>query len=137
MKKFSIVLAAAVVLVTPGLVGCGPEMSTAPSISHADVSLSPESDLTGKQLFDQVNNEAIGSLSLSDVVLLTPYITGSKLIGYASLSEIVQLTPAVTRFQAAFNASMSTLSAGDAVKVTRYMGRAGLNRFPYPVPELG
>ena len=74
-------------------------------------------------------------LSLSEIVLLTPFITGVKTIETATLSELVAVTPAVVKFQTAFNAEMASLSVGDVVKVIRYMEQVGKNKYPYP--ELG
>ena len=97
MKTRRLHLAAALAFViTPSLIGCGQDLSTNPA---ADLNASSEMSsaitaASGKALFESVQKSAIGSLSLSDLVLLTPYLSGERTIENSSLSQLVTIPPA-------------------------------------------
>ena len=136
MKARHLSLVALALIVTPSLVGCGQEAATtAPSLSDSNVlnTESVQGGRPGKKMFDDAQAEAMASLSLSEIVLLTPYITGARTIENATLAEITQITPVIIKFQDAFSAALSTLSLGDLVRVTRYMVASGKNKSPWPV----
>jgi hypothetical protein len=137
MKIRSFHLAALALFVVPSLIGCSQELSTNPV---SDQSFEPSSQMSdaitassGKSMFAECEQRAMATLSLSEVVRLTPFITGEKTSETASLSELVALTPTVEKFRTAFNAELASLSLGDVVKVTRYMVQSGKSRYPYPV----
>ena len=137
MKSIRFHLTALALIASTSLVGCGQELSTAPSISSLQTQGLSSTVIasSGKAIFENVEASAMATLSLSEIVLLTPYITGSKTPENSTLSEIVAVTPAVIKFQTAFKAEMSKLSLSEVVKVTKYMSIASKNRYPYP--ELG
>lgn len=134
MKTRNLKLAVLAFVASTTLIGCGNELSTAPDANlESNGSLSSAvTASSGKALFEACEANAMATLSLSEVVQLTPFILGASTLETASLAEIVAITPTVVKFQAAFEAEIGSLSLADVVKVTRYMESTGKNRFPYP-----
>ena len=135
MNKLNRSFALLATVATFSLVGCGQDNIAGPAnLDHQhDSALSIEAKvLSGKAIFQQCEANAIGTLSLGEIVSLTPYLEGTKTQESMTLSEAVTMTPIIVKFRTAFNAEVASLSLGDVVRMTSYMTRNGKNRFPYP-----
>lgn len=138
MKSFNLHLAGLALVTISTLSGCGQNVTGPNTNNDLPVRLIPQATAApGEKLFRGVEAAALSTLSLSEAVIITPFMTGSKTPETASLSEMVAVTPAVVKFQNAFNAEMAKLSVGQAVRVTSFMASAGLQHYPYPVLDNG
>jgi hypothetical protein len=127
-------LTALALVVTSTLVGCGQDSITGLNQNDDATNFETASATaqSGQSLFQGIEAQAMATLSLSEVVLITPFINGSLTAETATLSQLVAATPAIMKFQEAFQAEMAKLSVGDAVRVSNYMERTGKNRYPWP-----